>query len=129
MNDNPAASGAAEQLLLCGGCFQAATGLLAELRCQDDCKRDPGHGGLCLRASPDECQWCGAAGLLREVPRAEVRRRLPTVGEEDEGLWWLRHVDCRQGPFPSAQDAWDYWHAHGDGEVPVPSLGKPEEAP
>ena len=81
----PAAPGAAEQLLLCDGCFQAATGLLAE--CQDGCRRgDPGHDGLCLRASSGECQWCGAPGRLHEVPRAGVERRLPTVGEEDEGL-------------------------------------------
>ncbi len=34
-----------------------------------------------------------------------------------------------QGPFPSAQAAWDYWHANGDGETPVPSQGKPKETP
>ena len=67
----PAAPGAAEQLLLCDGCFQAATGLLAE--CQDGCTRDLDHDGLCLRDSPDECQWCGEPGRLHEVPRAEHR--------------------------------------------------------
>jgi hypothetical protein len=122
----PAAPGAAEQLLLCDGCFQAATGLLAE--CQAGCMRDPGHDGLCLRASPDECQWCGATGRLREVPRAEVQHRLPTVGEEGEGMWHLHYADGAQGPLPSAQAAWDYWHAHGDGETPVPSQDRPEEA-
>jgi hypothetical protein len=122
----PAAPGAAE-LLLCDGCFQAAAGLLAE--CQDGCPHgDPGHDGLCLRDSPAECQWCGAPGRLREVPRAEVQRHLPTVGEEDEGMWHLRYADGTQGPFPSARDAWDYWHANGDGETPVPSQDKPEEA-
>jgi hypothetical protein len=123
----PAAPGAAEQLLLCDGCFQAATGLLAE--CQDDCMRDPGHDGLCLRDSPDECQWCGEPGRLHEVPRAEVQHRLPTVGEEDEGCWYLHYTDGTQGPFHSAQAAWDYWHANGDGETPVPSAGKPKETP
>ena len=113
----PADPGAAEQLLLCDGCFQATTGLLAE--CQDGCRHgDLDHDGLCLRDSSSECQWCGAQGRLREVPRAGVERRLPTVGEEDEGLWWLHHTDGAQGPFPSAQDAWDYWHANGDGEIP-----------
>lgn len=123
----PAIPGAAELLLLCDGCFQAATGLLAE--CQVDCPRDLDHDGLCLRDSPDECQWCGATGRLHEVPRPEVQRRLPTVGEEDEGMWWLHYTDGKQGPFPSARDAWDYWHANGDGETPVPSAGKPKEAP
>ena len=124
----PAAPGAAEQLLLCDGCFQAATGPLAE--CQDGCRHgDPGHAGLCLRDSPDECQWCGEPGRLHEVPRAEVQQRLPTVGEEDEGSWHLHYADGTQGPFPSARDAWDYWHANGDGQTPVPSAGKPEEAP
>jgi len=123
----PAAPGAAEQLLLCDGCFQAGTGLLAE--CQDGCLRDLDHDGLCLSDSPAECQWCGAPGRLREVPRAEVRQRLPTVGEEDEGMWHLHCTDGTQGPFPSARDAWDYWHANGDGETPVPSAGKLREAP
>ena len=66
---------------------------------------------------------------LHEVPRAEVQRRLPTVGEEDEGMWWLHYTDGTQGPFTSAQAAWDYWHASGDGETPIPSQHKPEEAP
>jgi len=103
----PALPGAAEQLLLlCDGCFQAATGLLAG--CQDGCPHgDPGHDGLCLRDGPSECQWCGTQGRLREVPRAGVERRLPTVGEEREGLWWLHFTDGSQGPFPSAQAARD----------------------
>ncbi|MHB1596732.1 MAG: hypothetical protein ACYCO9_00665 [Streptosporangiaceae bacterium] len=122
----PAAPGAAEQLLLCDGCFQAATGLLAQ--CQDNCMRDLDHDGLCLRDSPDECQWCGEPGRLHEVLRAEVQHRLPTVGEEDEGCWYLHYTDGTHGPFPSAQAAWDYWHANGDGETPVPSQGKPREA-
>jgi len=113
-NCTPAA-GAVEQLLLCDGCFQAATGLLAEC-----------HDGLCLRDGPDVCQWCGARGRLREVPRAEVQRRLPTVGEQDKGMWRLHYIDGAQGPFPSARD---YWHAHGDGQTPVPSQSKPQEAP
>jgi hypothetical protein len=122
----PAAPGAAEQLLLCDGCFQAATGLLAE--CHDGCTRDLDHDGLCLRASPDKCQWCGATGRLHEVPRRGAAP-LPTVGQDDEGSWHLRYADGAQGPFPSAQAAWDYWHANGDGENPVPPQGKPEEAP
>ena len=106
----PAPPGAAEQLLLCDGCFQAATGQLAE--CQDGCPHgDPGHDGLCLRDSPEECQWCGAQGRLREVPRADVERRLPTVGEEDEGLWHLHFTDGAQGPYPSQRAAWEDWHA------------------
>jgi hypothetical protein len=91
--------------------------------------RDLDHDGLCLRDSPDECQWCGAPGRLREVPRAQVQRRLPTVGEEGEGTWHLHCADGTQGPFPLAQTAWDYWHANGDGETPVPSQDKPEEGP
>ncbi len=89
----------------------------------------PVHDGLCLRDSPEECQWCGAPGRLREVPRAEVQHRLPTVGEEGDGMWNLRYADGAQGPFPSAQAAWDHWRANGDGETPVPSQDNPKEAP
>jgi hypothetical protein len=32
-------------------------------------------------------------------------------GEEDEGLWFLRWADGRRRPYPSAQAAWDDWHA------------------
>jgi hypothetical protein len=123
----PAAPGAAELLLLCDRCFEAATGLHAV--CQDGCMRDPGHDGLCLRDSPDECQLCGAQDRLHEELLANIVRRLPTVGEEDEGCWYLHYTDGAQGPFPSAQAAWDYWHANGDGETPVPPAGKPKEAP
>jgi hypothetical protein len=108
---------------LCDGCFQAATGLLAE--CQHGCPHgDLDHDGLCLRDSPAECQWCGTQGRLHEVLRAGVERRLPTAGEEDEGLWWLRFTDGAQGPFPSAQAAWDYWHSNGGGEAPACYPGK-----
>ena len=50
-------------------------------------------------------------------------------GEEDAGNWHLHYTDGTQGPFRSAQAAWDYWHDHGGGEIPVPSEGKPHEAP
>lgn len=97
----PVAPGAAAQLLLlCDGCFQAAAGVLAE--CQDDCMRDTGHDSLCLRDSPNERQWCGATGRLHEVLRAEVQHRLPTVGEGDESMRRLHYADRAQGPFPSA---------------------------
>jgi hypothetical protein len=123
----PAPPGAAEQLLLCGGCSRAA-GL--PIGCQDGCPHgDPGHGGLCLRYSPGECQWCGTPGRLREVPRAGVEHRLPTVGEKDEGMWWLRFTDGAQGPFPSAQAAWGYWHGGNGGEAPGLAEGKRQEAP
>ena len=79
--------------------------------------------------SPGECQWWGAPGRLHGVPRASVERRLPTVGEQDEGMWWLHFTDGAKGPFPSAQAAWDHRHANGDGEAPVPSQAKPKEAP
>ena len=123
----PAPPVAQEQVLLCDGCFQAATGQLAE--CQDGCPHGgPGHDGLCLRDSPEECQWCGAQGRLHEVPRADVERRLPTVGEEDEGLWHLHFADGAQGPFPSARDAWDYWHGNGHGGAASPAEDQPQEA-
>jgi hypothetical protein len=123
----PAASGAAEQLLLCDGCFQAATGLLAG--CQDGCEHGhPGHDGLCLRDSPAECQWCGAPGRLHEVPRAGLECRLPTVGEKGEGLWWLHLTGSSQGPFPSAQAAWGGWHRTGRREAASPPGDRPQEA-
>jgi hypothetical protein len=105
----PGPCGATESIRLCDGCFTAATGLLAE--CDDLCPQDPGHTGLCLRASPAECQWCGTLGRLREVSRADVGHLFPAVGEEDEGLWFLHFADGRRGPYPSAQAAWDDWHA------------------
>jgi len=80
----PGPRGATESIRLCDGCFQAATGLLAE--CEDGCPQDPGHAGLCLRASPAECQWCGTPGRLHEASHADIGHLLPTVGEEHEGL-------------------------------------------
>ena len=106
---HPGPRGATESIRLCDGCFTAATGLLAE--CADGCPQDPGHSGLCLRASPGDCRWCGTPGRLREVSRADVGHLLPTVGEEHEGLWFLHFADGRRGPYPSAQAAWDDWHA------------------
>ena len=105
----PGPPGATESIRLCDGCFQAATGLLAE--CEDGCPQDLDHAGLCLRASPDECQWCGTPGRLHDISRADVGHLLPTVGEEHEGLWFLHWADGRRGPYPSAQAAWDDWHA------------------
>jgi hypothetical protein len=84
-------------------------GLIAE--CEDGCPRDPGHAGLCLRDGPDDCQWCGQTDRLREVPRSGILHLLPTVGEEDGRLWWLRFADGAQGPYRSRQEAWDAWHA------------------
>jgi hypothetical protein len=104
----PGPLGATENIRLCDGCFTAAAGLRAE--CEDGCPQDSGHTGLCLRASPDECQWCGTPGRLREVSRADVGHLLPTLGS-DEGLWFLNWAEGRRGPYPSAQAAWDDWHA------------------
>jgi hypothetical protein len=123
----PAEPGTAQLLLLCDRCFEAATGLHAV--CEDGCRLDLDHEGLCLRDGPSECQLCGAHDRLHEVERVNVDRCLPTVEEDGEGLWYLHYTDGAQGSFPSAQAAWDYWHANGDGETPVPPAGKPKEAP
>jgi hypothetical protein len=112
----PGSRGAMQAILLCDGCFTAATGLLAE--CEEGCPQDVGHTGLCLGASPEYCQWCGSPGRLREVSRADVGHLLPAVGEEDEGLWFLHWADSRRGPYPSAQAAWDDWHA----DPPPPAM-------
>jgi len=106
---------ATQTLLLCDGCYQSGTGLLAE--CEDGCPHDLDHTGLCLRDSPDQCQWCGKPDRLREVLRASIEHPLPTVGEENEGLWWLHFTDGAEGPFRSAHAAWDYWH----GNPPTPA--------
>jgi hypothetical protein len=122
----PDSPGSTASLLLCDDCFQAATGQLAE--CQDGCLHDDfDHYGLCLRDSPDECQWCGSPDRLHEVLRADVQRYLPTVGEEGEGLWWLHFTDGKQGPFASAQAAWDTWHALDVRQLTgwVPASGDP----
>jgi hypothetical protein len=105
----PGPRGATETIRLCDGCFTAATGLLAE--CDDGCPQDLDHTGLCLRASPAECQWCGTPGRLRDVSRDGIGHLLPAVGEEHEGQWFLHFADGRRGPYPSAQAAWDDWHA------------------
>ena len=71
-----------QAMRLCDGCYQAATGLIAE--CEDDCEQDPRHTGLCLRDGPDDCQWCGKrTGSARfPVPasRACCRRRASRRG-------------------------------------------------
>jgi hypothetical protein len=82
-----------------------------------------------VRDSPAERQWCGTQSRLHEVPRTGVERRLPTVGEEDQGVWWLHFTDGAQGPFCSAQAAWDYWHSHADGQAASTSEDKPREVP
>ena len=123
----PDAPGAAEQLLLCDGCFQAATGLLAE--CQDGCRRDLDHAACACATARTSASGAANQARLDEVPRAEVQQRLPTVGEEAEGMWHLHYADGTQARSPRPRTAWDYWHANGDGETPVPSAGKPEEAP
>jgi hypothetical protein len=58
-----------ETILLCDGCFQAATGLLAE--CEDGCPQDLGHTGLCLRSSPMNAS--GAA-----PPTGSAKSAVPT---------------------------------------------------
>jgi len=118
---HPGPPRATQTLLLCDGCYQSGTGLLAE--CEDGCPHDLDHTGLCLRDSPDECQWCGKPDRLREVLRASVEHPLPTVGEEDEDLWWLHFTDGAQGPFPSAQAAWDYWHGNPPPPARTPAGG------
>ena len=104
-----AIAGNPHTLRLCDGCYQAATGLTAE--CEDGRLHDPGRAGLCLRDGPDDCQWCGNQGRLREVPRPAITRLLPTVGEEGQGLWHLHFADGAHGPYPSQRAAWDDWHA------------------
>jgi hypothetical protein len=104
---HPGPSGTSENIRLCDGCLAVATGQVAE--CEDGCPQDPDHAGLCLRTSPDECQWCGTPGRLHEVSRADVIQLLPTLGS-DTGLWFLNWADGRRGPYPSAQAAWDDWH-------------------
>jgi hypothetical protein len=106
----PAPPGQPGTLLLCDGCYQAATGTLAQ--CEDDCPHeDPGHTGLCYRASTSHCQWCGTEDRLHEACRDAAARRLPTAGEQDEGQWWLHFTGAGLGPYPSQQAAWDDWHA------------------
>ncbi len=117
------AGGAGGLLLLCDGCYQAATGQEAE--CQDGCMQDLDHTGLCLRPSSHQCQWCGGCDRLHEVSRAEVEDRLPTVGEEDQGQWFLHWTRGRQGPYPSAQAAWDAWHDDGAAALLGPAEGAP----
>jgi hypothetical protein len=96
-------------LRLCDGCYQAATGLIAE--CEDGCPQESGHTGLCLRDGPDDCPWCGNQDRLRDVPRPGIVHLLPTAGQGTEGQWWLHFTDGAQGPYPSQRAAWDDWQA------------------
>lgn len=52
---------------------------------------------------------------LYEVSRADTADQLPTADEDDEGQWFLRWPDEQRGPYPSAQAAWDDWHASSHG--------------
>jgi hypothetical protein len=62
-------------LLLCDGCYQAATGL--EAGCEDGCGKGPGHVGTCRYGWPEECHCCGGRDRLREVQRASAGPCLP----------------------------------------------------
>lgn len=116
-------------ILLCDPCYQGATGLMPE--CEDGCDAPLEHEGLCQPEpahqgtrcagsdcsdrshlwETDTCAWCGQSDRLHEVPREpELIAKLPTVGEEDEGVWWLHWPKDEMGPFASAQDAWLAWY-------------------
>jgi len=93
---HPGPRGATESIRLCDGCFTAATGLLAE--CDDGCPQDPGHAGLCLRASTDECQWCGTPG---RAPRSQPRRdRAPASGRRRGARGPVVPALCRRPARP-----------------------------
>jgi len=102
-------SPAADVMLLCDGCFEAATGLSGEGA--DGCAGPAGHDDECLREGPAECQWCGSAGRLHAVSRADVISQLPTPGQDGDGLWFLHWEDRYDGPYPSRDAAWQGWHA------------------
>jgi hypothetical protein len=53
-------------ILLCDGCFQAATGLPTD--CDDGCTQELSHTGLCRRASPDHCQWMWRIARSSSLP-------------------------------------------------------------
>lgn len=100
---------------LCDGCFQAATGLHAV--CQDGCCKPLDHEGLCLEPEPcqADCTWCGQADRLTAVDLENLDlATMPTVGEEDEGCWYLHWPSESQGPYASADAAWDAWHKTGE---------------
>lgn len=99
-----------EFIRLCDTCFTAVTSEVAE--CEDGCSQPLDHEGLCHRDTPPECQWCGQPDRLHLVSRFLVPgRTLPTVGERDEGQWWLNWPGETKGPYPSAQAAWEAWHS------------------
>lgn len=106
-------------IVLCDGCYEAATGFAAE--CDDGCGQGLDHTGLCLRKGPDDCQWCGQEGRLHEVERSDVGD-LPTVGEGDQGQWFLRWSDRQRGPYPTSRAAWDDWHAEAPSSAPEAGL-------
>lgn len=69
---------AAESVLLCDGCFEAAVGLRDQG--EHGCPQQPGHTGVCLHDGAGECQWCGNRDRLHMARRADVEYQLPTVG-------------------------------------------------
>lgn len=101
---------------LCDGCYEGATGLPAE--CRDGCCQDLDHEGLCLELTEGTCTWCGDNGQrLTEVDYPDVAGKLPTVGEENEGMFWLHWPGERQGPFASESEAWTYWHDEANRKI------------
>jgi hypothetical protein len=50
-------------------------------------------------------------------------------GERLNGRHWSAFVAVADQLIDDGWQPWDYWHANGDGEIPVPSPGTPEEAP
>lgn len=98
-------------MLLCDGCYQAATGCLA--LCAEGCAGDLNHAGQC--SDPDAgipCAWCGDDwSRLHVTAPADITRPMPTVGEHDEGQWFLNWPGEQQGPYADARDAWDAWHS------------------
>jgi len=109
----PGPSGKVALRLLCDTCFEAATGEVAQ--CQPGCRREGlDDNGPCLwPEGPDECQWCGQADRLTPLPADHPGlRRLPVVGERDDGGWWLSQPGSgtARGPYNSPEDAWHAWH-------------------
>jgi hypothetical protein len=99
-----------EHQRLCDGCYEGAVSAAAE--CEPGCCQDLDHEGLCLKLTDGTCTWCGDDGQrLHAVDYVDVAGELPTVGEEDEGVYWLHWPRERQGPFASEEEAWAYWHA------------------
>ena len=114
------------------GCYCATAASRPPPACSPNARTAARTATLTTTACACATAPASASGAARRpAPRSPARQRRaasPHGGRRGRGPVVAALHRQRPGPVPSAQDAWDYWHANGDGEIPIPSEGKPQEA-